>query len=82
MQMIIQNHFTLKVTNSKKSSIHNIFHFKTILGCESHAKLLFLHALTRCDITFSINKVGKDTVFIKLLLNNHLQRSSFSLYHQ
>ena len=78
MQTIIQNHCTLKVTNSKKGSIHNIFHFKTILGFEIHAKLLFLHALTRCGITSSINKVGKVTVFKKLLLNNYLQKAALA----
>ena len=58
MQIIIQNHCTLKVTKSKTR-------YKTILGSNIYAKLLFLHALTGCDTTSSINGVGKSTVFFE-----------------
>ena len=39
-------------------------------------KLLFLHALTGCDTTFSVNGVGKATVFEKLLSNKYLQEAA------
>ena len=55
---MIQNHCILKVTKSKTR-------YKTILGSNIYAKLLFLHVLTGCDTTSSINGVGKSRVLKK-----------------
>ena len=52
MQIIIQNHRTLKVAKSKTR-------YKTILGSNIYAKLLFPDALSECDTTSSIIEVGK-----------------------
>ena len=52
MQIIIQNHCILKLTKSKTK-------YKTILGSNSYAKLLFLDVLLECDTTSSISGVGK-----------------------
>ena len=62
MQIIIQNHCTVKVTESKKGSNSNIFDHKIILGSNIYTGLLFLHILTECDTTFSINGLGRATV--------------------
>ena len=58
---------------SNKMEIHNILHYKTILGSEIYIKLSFLHAFIGCDTTSSIYGVGKATVFKKLILNQHMQ---------
>ena len=58
MQIIIQNHCTLKVAKSKTR-------YKTILGSNIYAKLLFPDALSECDTTSSIIEVGKWPVFKK-----------------
>ena len=58
MQTLILNHWTLKVTKRKSR-------YKTILGSNIHAKLLFFHALIWCDFTSTINTVGKYTVYKK-----------------
>ena len=58
MQIIIQNHCTLKVTESKTR-------YKAILGSNIYAKLLFPHAIKACDTTSLINGEDKSTVFKK-----------------
>ena len=62
--------------SSKKSNeieIHNILHYKTILGSEVYPKLLFLSAFTGCDTASSIYGVGKVTAFKTLISNTHWQ---------
>ena len=73
IQTIIQILCTLKITISK-IVVLNIFH-KTILRSNTYAKLTFIHVLTCCDTTFSINWVGKATVFKILFLNKKLQEA-------
>ena len=51
MQTIIQKQSTLKVTKSKTR-------YKRISGSIIYAKFPFLHILTGCDTTSSINGVG------------------------
>ena len=72
MQTLIQNYRTLKVTKSKTR-------YKTNLGSNIYAKLLFLHALTGCHTAFSISGVGKSMIFKKLLSNKHFQEAALSL---
>ena len=80
IQVIIQNHCTLKVKKVKfgsSSSYYKIsYYHKTILGSNIYTKLLFVHALTGCDTTSSINGVGRATVFKKLLSNKHLKEAA------
>ena len=60
--------------SSKKSNemeIHNILHYKTILGSEVYPKLLFRSAFTGCDTASSIYGVGKATAFKTLISNTH-----------
>ena len=71
MQTLIQNYRTLKVTKSKTR-------YKTNLGSNIYAKLLFLHARTGCHTAFSISGVGKSMIFKKVLSNKHFQEAALS----
>lgn len=67
----------LQLKTSKKSNemkIHNILHYKAILGFEIYTELLFLRAFTGCNTTSSIYGGGKATVFKNLISNKHLQQ--------
>ena len=71
MQTLIQNYRTLKVTKSKTR-------YKTNLGSNIYAKLLFLHARTGCHTAFSISGVGKSMIFKNVLSNKHFQEAALS----
>ena len=55
--------------------VYYINNFKSILGRELCAQLLFLHAFTGCDSTSRIYGVGKKSVFRKLLKGDHVLQS-------
>ena len=72
-----KNHCTLKVTKKENKVVpHNIFHHKTILGSNIYAKIIFLHALTGCDTSSSINGARKATDFKNFVSNKHLQEAA------
>ena len=63
-----------KQNKKKENIVHDIYHYRRIMGEELCSNLLFIHAFSGCDTTSQFCGIGKGTAFDLFVRNVNVQK--------